>query len=188
MATRQREVAPVMIEGGILPIGRRMAGGAIGAVPAIVLIILFMTGVTISGCALINTIPMTGFAFCFGMLALQFKGCEIVVEFGGCPGTGGMTGGTIRPKTSIMRFIGTVAGVAILRRSLEIGKCSCIEMTFRADHFDVATSQSEGKIVLEVLTQSVHAIVTIETGIAIGKGMCQGEGRVHLTVAGLAGG
>jgi len=37
--------------------------------------------------------------------------------------------------------------------------------------------------VFEVFPEPVHAVVTIETGVAVREGMREGEGRVHLAVA-----
>lgn len=80
-----------------------------------------------------------------------------------------------------------MAGIAILWGILKISKRPRIKMAIDTSHFDMFAVQAECKIVPEILPEPVHAIVTIETGIAIGEGVCQGEDRVHLTVAGLAG-
>lgn len=47
MTTRQREVAQVMIEGGILPIGRIMTRGAVRPILPAMFIILLVTGITV---------------------------------------------------------------------------------------------------------------------------------------------
>jgi len=121
MPPRQREVAQVMVEGRILPIGRVMTGGTIGAESAAMLIVLLMTGVTIRGRTLIHTVLVAGLALRFGMFAFEFECRKAVVEFGGRPTSGGVTGGAIGAETSFVRLVGTVAGVAILGRVGEVG-------------------------------------------------------------------
>ncbi len=98
-----------------------------------------------------------------------------------------MTGGTIRTEAPFVWFICAVTGDTILRCILEIGERSRIEMTFRADCVDMFAGQLERKIMFEVLSKSVHPIMTVEAGITIFERMGQGEDRVDLTVAGLAG-
>ena len=73
MATREREVAQVMIESGILPIGRRMTCSTIGTVFAFVFIVPFMAGVTVYGSTYKGTILVARFAFHLRVLTLQFE-------------------------------------------------------------------------------------------------------------------
>ena len=49
MGACQREVAQVMVKGGVLPIGRIVAGSAIRAKLTVMLVILLMAGVAIRG-------------------------------------------------------------------------------------------------------------------------------------------
>ena len=63
-----------MIEGCILPVCGVMTGGAVCSEFAAVFIILFMTGETICGCALVNIILMTLVTACFLMFAFKFEG------------------------------------------------------------------------------------------------------------------
>ena len=60
-------------------------------------------------------------------------------------------------------------------------------MTFRADHIHMFAGQLEREVMLEVLPKAIHAIVAVEAGVTVFERMSQGEGSVHLTVAGLAG-
>lgn len=40
-------------------------------------------------------------------------------------------------------------------------------MAFDADHFDVPAGQPKCKLMLEIFPEPIHAVVTIETGIAV---------------------
>lgn len=51
----------------------------------------------------------------------------------------------------------------------------------------MGTGQPEDEIMSEAFPESVNPIVAVEAGVAIGEGMCQGKGNIHLTVTGLAG-
>ena len=73
---------------------------------------------------------MTCFTIHLCVIPFQLEGREAVIELGRLPGIGGMTGSTIGAEAPFVRFIRAVAGDTILRRFLEIGKRSRIEMTF----------------------------------------------------------
>jgi len=187
MTARQREVAQIMIKSGIFPIGWLMAGGTIRAIFAAVFIILLMTGVTICGRADINTVLMTRLTLRFRMFAFQFEHGKVMVELCRSPSIGGMTVGAIQTIPTFMRLVLAMTGKTILRSILKIGERPRIEMALDADHFDMFAIQPKRKIMLKIFPEPVHAIVTIETSIAIRDGMCQGEGRIDLTVTGLTG-
>ena len=51
----------------------------------------------------------------------------------------------------------------------------------------MSAGQPEDKIMFEAFTESVDPVMAVEAGVAIGEGMRQGEGNIHLTVTGLAG-
>ena len=59
MTTCQRESAQIVIEVGILPIGRVMTGSAIRAILPCVFVILLVAGVAIHGCAFELPVDMT---------------------------------------------------------------------------------------------------------------------------------
>jgi hypothetical protein len=71
MPAYEREPGTVVIEIGILPIGGVMTGRAVGAILALVLIILLMAGIAVHGRALKNTVSVTGLAG--DLLVLTFK-------------------------------------------------------------------------------------------------------------------
>lgn len=110
------------------------------------------------------------------MIPFQLEYREIVIKLGRRPRLGGMAGTAIVTETPLVRFLRPVAGIAILRRFLEIGKRSRIEMTLRADYSNMFTGQLEDKVMFEIFTKPIHAVVAIEAGITICQGMCQGEG------------
>ena len=95
VAAGQREVGAVVIEGGVIPICRLMAGGTICPESAVVLIVRAMTGVTIGRCALIDIVEMAFRAFNFSMFPFEFERREIMVEGGGTPTVNTVTGGAI---------------------------------------------------------------------------------------------
>lgn len=83
VSTGQWEVAAVMIEISILPIGGIMAGSAIRAIFAIVLVIFPVTGVTIHGRTFELPVYVAGLASRLRVFALQFERRQIVIEFCG---------------------------------------------------------------------------------------------------------
>ena len=73
MPACQWEVAAVVVEIRILPIGGVMAGSTICAVPAIVLIVLPVTGIAVHRCAFVLPVDMARLAVCFRMFPFQFE-------------------------------------------------------------------------------------------------------------------
>ena len=88
MRTRQWEVRPVVVEGGVFPIVRGVTAAAVCAVFAVVFVILLMTGIAVGGCAFENVVHMALFAFCFGVFAFEFESRKVMVEFRGLPAFG----------------------------------------------------------------------------------------------------
>ena len=183
----QREVAQIVVESSVFPTGRRMTGGAVGAKPSAMLVLFTMAGVAIAGRAFVDAVLVAVLTFCFGVLALEFERGKVVVKLGGCPAVGGVTGGAVGAEAPLVRFIGAVAGGAILRSARKIGKGPRIQVTLGAQHVDVPAVEPENKIVPEIFPKAIHAVVAVETGVAVGEGMRQGKGRVNLTVTSLAG-
>lgn len=143
MRAIQREVAQVVVEGGVFPIARIVAGPAICPEPAAMLVILAVAGVTIHRRAPIHAILMTRFASCCGVRAFQFEGRKIVVESGWLPAVGRVTGSAIRTKARLVGVIRAMAGVTILRRRLEIRQVARIDMALHTDNFLVLPGQPE---------------------------------------------
>ena len=74
VCTSQRELALVMIEGGISPRCRFMAGRAIRTKLAVMFILLFMAGVTICRSAFEHAILMALLTGYVGMPSLKLEG------------------------------------------------------------------------------------------------------------------
>ena len=187
MPTREREVRFIVVEGHVIPTRGLVAGGTVRAKLSAMLILLAMAGVAIAGRAFVCPVLVTLFTLRLGVFPLQFERRQVVIEFGGRPAVGGVAGGAVGAEAPLVRFIVAMAGGAILRRIGEVGERPRIEVALGAQHIDVPAVEPEDKIVFEVFSEAVHAIMTVQTGVAIGKRMGEGEGRVHLTVAGLAG-
>lgn len=132
MTSRQREFGFTMVERYIFPIRGLMAGGAICSELAAMFIVLFMTGITICGSALVNVVDVALFAFDLLMFAFEFEICKVVIELGWFPGIGGMAGGAVRAETTLVRFVFAMAGVTILRQGLQVCNGARIQMTLCA--------------------------------------------------------
>jgi hypothetical protein len=187
MPARQREVGFVVIEGDILPVGGLVAGGAVGSEFPGMLIILLMARIAIGRCTFVNVANVAIFALSLGVCTFKLERRKVVVELGGLPAIGGMAGSAVGSKPALVGIIFLVTGMAVCRRFRKIGQGSRIGMTLRADQVAVHAGQLERKFMLEIVPKSIHAIMTVEACLAIFKRMAQGEGRIHLTVAGLAG-
>lgn len=164
MTSRQREVAELVIEVGILPIGWVMTGGAIRAVCAVVFIVLLMTGVTISRRASKDLVLMAGLTSHFGMFAFQLEDRKIVIEFGGCPTVLRMTIHATKSITTVVRLVPLMAGIAILQRHLKITQPTRIHMTLHAWQTHMLTDELERElVVIKICNKAVCAVMTIET-------------------------
>ena len=108
MTAREREWTLVVIEIDIIPTAWVMTQRTVGAVLSIMFIILFVAGITVCGGVFIDAVLVACLTRSFGMLAFQLEAREVVVELCGSPGIGGMTGGAIGAKPSLMRLIGTM--------------------------------------------------------------------------------
>ncbi len=63
-----------------------MTGRTICAKLAVMTIILFMAGITISRCALEDIVDMARLTLDLSMFAFEFESCKIVIELGRLPG------------------------------------------------------------------------------------------------------
>lgn len=68
-------------------------------------VVLCMAGIAIFRCAGINAVDMTGGAIHAGMFSRQREGGSAVIERGGFPGRGGVTGVAVRSKLPAMRIV-----------------------------------------------------------------------------------
>lgn len=120
MPASQREVAAVVVEIRILPIGGVMAGSTIRAVLAFVLIVLPVTGITVHWRAFVLPVDMARLAVRFCMFPFQFEGRQVVVERCGDPAVLCVTVRTSNTKASLVRLIRVVTGIAVLGCDREI--------------------------------------------------------------------
>ena len=139
----QREITEVVIKGGVFPIEGCMTGSAVRTKATIMLIILLMTGIAISGCALERVILMTFLTGYPGMFPLQFEGRQVMVESCLLPPLGCMADITGRAKAQFVRIVRTVAGKAFLWRSFKIGHPPRIYMAKNTFHFPMSAGQSK---------------------------------------------
>lgn len=73
MTTCQREVAAIMIEVSVVPVGGIMACGTVTAILTLMFVILPVTGIAVLGCTLKDSIHVTGFTRHFGMFPNKLK-------------------------------------------------------------------------------------------------------------------
>ena len=99
-----------------------MACRAIRAKCTVVPVILFMAGKTIGWSAFVDVVDMALRAFDLRMTVFQFERRKVVIEICGCPSLRFMTGTAVGTESSLMGIIPAMAGLAIHRRSLKIGK------------------------------------------------------------------
>ena len=187
MATREREIGLVMIEGDILPTDGLMAGGAVCAIFAAVLIVLLVAGIAVGWRADKNLIDVTRLTGCFRMLALQLERRQVVVELRRGPAFHQMAILTNRTQASLVRLHPGVTGITILAGHREVSQFTGIEMTLVTGQLDVPSLQLEGETtVIEWMAKTVQAVVAVEADSAICQGVGGHERRVDLTVAGVA--
>ena len=120
MPTYQGEVAAAVVEIRILPIGGVMTGSTICAIPAIVLILLPVTVITVHRRAFILPVDVARLAVRFRMFPFQFEGRQVVVERCGDPAVLGVAVRTSNTKASLVRLIRVVTGIAVLGCDREI--------------------------------------------------------------------
>lgn len=131
---RQREVAQVVVEGRVLPIGRVVAGSAIRTKLTVVFIVLSMTGVTIRERARKNVVLMAILAGCIRVPAFEFERSKIVIESGGSPAVFVVAVCATEAETTFVRLVGAVTGIAVLQSHLKVAKSARIDMTLHAFH------------------------------------------------------
>ena len=186
MSTGKREFA--VIKAGAVPARSVVTSRTVGSELTVMLIILFMAGITIGGRAFEDVIDVALLAFHFGVPALQFEGGKVMVKSGFLPIRWIVAGTAIRAKLSVMGIVSGVTGSAILGCSRKIGQCARIHVTFQAGHLGMFAFQLESEPrMAKGFTKSVHSVVTGKAGRPIGLDMRLGENNVNLTVATVAG-
>lgn len=163
MRTGQWEVAAAVVEGRILPIRWVVTGGTVRAKLTVVFIVLSMAGVTIRGRARKNIVLVAILTGCICVPAFEFERDKIVIESGGSPAVFVVAVHAIGTKTTIVRLVSAVTGIAVLQSHLKVVQSSCIDMALHAfESFMFANDLERILIVVKIGHQTVHAIVTIE--------------------------
>ena len=118
--TGQWEVAEVVIEIRVMPIGGVMAGGTIRAILAVMFIILLVAGDTLHRRALELAVQMAGFTSHVRVFSFKFERRQVVIERRRSPAIRRMTGSTIHAKPALVRLVVMMTGITILKRHREI--------------------------------------------------------------------
>ena len=124
----------------VAPVGGRVACSAI--VPVFSIVLVFMTGNTLCGCALVS-VRMAFLAFQFGMLPHQWKCSIVVIEGRIAPAIRAVTGTAVDAKLAVMLVIVCMTGITV---------CGCafvpICMTCLALEIRVPAGQRECSVVV----------------------------------------
>ncbi len=75
-----------------------------------------------------------------------------------------------------MRFIFAMAGIAIRRCFRKICECARIGVTLRADRVYMFAGQLKCSGMGKVFSKTIHAIVTVQTSVAVSERMSQRKG------------
>jgi hypothetical protein len=144
MPVRQWEAA--MVEVGRFPGAGRVAGTAIGAILAVVVILLGMTGVTIGRSPLVNAIDMATGTICLGVCSGQFEGGGIMVESSRKPAIGCVTSRAAGAELAVVRIVLRMAGITSGGGALE----NTVGVATGTGHLDMLAGQfKRGRIVVE---------------------------------------
>lgn len=120
--TRQREVGAVMVKVCAVPTRGGMTYGAVRSELTVMLIVLFMAGITNGGRAFEDIVGMALLAFHFGMPALQLESGKVMVEGGFLPIGWVVAGLTVRAEGALVGILRSMTGIAILWRGRKIGQ------------------------------------------------------------------
>jgi hypothetical protein len=183
----QLECEQVMVNSGGEPARGRMAGGAIGAITAIVYIIRSMTRVTVGGSPLENMVDMAAFAADICMFPFQLEDRQIMVKEGRCPTSGSMAGCTVSAISALVCILCSVTGVAILRHRLEVKDGAGPKVAGGTGQPNMFARQREQVVVVvEGTAISINPIMTSPAIGPEGKYMPGGKDLVDLFVTCLA--
>ena len=138
----QFERDTVVIKDSRTPADRVVTGSALCAKRTGMSIIFQMAGRAVLRRAFELVIFMAVCAGGLHMFAFKREGKFRMVHFGGLPAFGGMAGGALRSKLTLVRIILQMAGCAVLRRAFE----QIVLMAARASHRRMFTDKREGKL------------------------------------------
>jgi len=184
----QLEGGIIVIEYGRLPAAGRVAGRAVRAKLAIVRVILEMAGDAVHWRAFELSVDVTILTGHRGMFAVQFE-CELgMIHLCQAPAFGGMTGGAVGSKLTVVMVVFQVAGDAGLGCGLQIGGSARVDVTLRTGQRRMFAGQFErNHIVIKVRTKRLNAIMTGHAVRAEGQEVFGGKCLVDSEVAVAAG-
>ncbi len=143
MFARQRERRPAVVEGGIFPAHRVVAGGAIGAELPIVRVFCRVTAVAVGGGVGVHVVDMARLTFHLCMTAHQSEAGAAVVEVDIAPIRRVVAEGAIGAELPVVIVIFGVTTVAILRRPF---KRAARRMARQTIHIGMFTHQRERRL------------------------------------------
>ena len=182
MAPGEGEIRPVVIERGILPVVRSVAGGAIGSKTPAMFVVALVAGKTICWCAFENIVRVTFFASNFGMFTFQFEYRKVVIEGGIFPVRQVVTYRAVGAEISCVRVVAEVAGVTIQGRVFKISQHSRVGVALRTNQTVMTAGQREFRHVNEFFSEAIHTIVAGEAVITEFDGMSEGKRRFQVGV------
>lgn len=133
-----------MIKGHIAPTTGIMTCATSCAKLTVMSILGGMTGITVRGCGLIDTIAMTCLTLNIRVFPGQWEGSIVMIERDIRPFGGFMTGTTACSKLSVVSILGSVTRVTILGRALE----DTIAMTGLTGNIGMRSHQREGSLAM----------------------------------------
>ena len=143
MRAGEREVAAVVIEIGVFPVGWIMTGHAIRAILAAVCVIALVAGNTVHRRAFVLPVDMTGLTGHIDVFAFELERRQVVIERCRGPTIRGVTLAAIQPKATLVRLIVMMTGIAILQRHREVTRAARVDMTLHAGKTRVFAHQFE---------------------------------------------
>jgi hypothetical protein len=162
-----------------------MTKGAVRAILPLVLIVFLVAGVAIGWRTFENVVGMTILTGYGGMLASQWKSCQVMVNGGRSPPFGFMAGGTIRADPVRMRIIFLMTGSTICWRSAQVSQGMRILMALFTGYWGMHPGQLESDLLMvECMAVGVFAIMTGQAGIPKRQQVGLHEIRLDLLVAG----
>lgn len=129
---------------------------------------------------LINAVDMALFTGHAGMFALQFEGRQVVIKFGWFPAFGGVAGGAIGAKTTLMRVFSAVTGETVLGRGLQRRQGMRLLVAGSALGLGVLPGQfKRNPAMVEVRTEGFFPVVAVQAFQAKVEGVLLGEIGLH---------
>jgi hypothetical protein len=152
-----------------------------------VFIILLVARITIRGSPFELLVDVTRLTSHLGMFTFQLECHKVVVECRWCPPIYSVALAAIGTKAALVRLIVEMTGIAILRCRGKVACLSRIDMALDTGDANMLAAEFECRnIVIEIVSQAVHAIMASKTGRTKRDCVRGHESHIYLTVAGIA--